>query len=646
MRKRSFHISSVVGTKGNSQNVSSTKDISAGNLNGDGKAKKMISSAKPNLTSIISLRLYKFRTHDNKYNKFISLLSDPYFLIACYREIRGKQGNMTRGIGRETLDGLSWEWFEKVAEELKSGKFKFSVSRRIEIPKPNSNKTRPLTIASPRDKIVQKALQVILEAIWEKSFLGCSHGFRPRRSCHSALDDVYCDGKNFVWVIQGDISQCFPSIPHNIILDRVKSRIIDVRFLELLRKFLQAGHKNPKTGELVKSDVGVPQGGILSPILCNIVMHQFDEYVMSFANTFNKGEKRRQNPAYQKIERLGRLATNTQDRLRYLRVLQNTRYVDVFDPNFRRIRYIRYAGDFVIMIIGTKNEAEMIKLNCKDVLKTKCGVELNKDKTIITHMQEDRFKYLGAEIEKLKRYLFFGKSKSEARKFMIRTILMKAPITAILEKMKGAGFIRQNNQQLYIPKHMGSLLNLSHYDIISFYNSKIHGILNFYSFASNLNKLGRIIWYLKASCALTLARKYKLETLSKVFQKFGKNLKCPETDKEIYQPKNLKVKRQYQYTKSYSQPDEILAGNWASKLTETKFGKSCTLCGSYTEIEMHHLRSVKDVRGKMRTGNTTFEEWTGAMKIKQIPLCKYHHNLYHTGQLTHADIKEIKRYTG
>lgn len=165
MRKRSFHSSSFVGTKGNSQNVSSNKDISVSNSNRDGEVKKIVSSAKPNLTNIISQRLDDFRTHDNKFNKFIKLLSDPYFLVACYEDIRGKQGNMTRGIGKETLDGLRWEWFVKVAEELKTGKFDFSVSRRIEIPKANSNKMRPLTIAFPRDKIVQKALQVILEAV-------------------------------------------------------------------------------------------------------------------------------------------------------------------------------------------------------------------------------------------------------------------------------------------------------------------------------------------------------------------------------------------------------------------------------------------------------------------------------------------------
>lgn len=278
-------------------------------------------------------------------------------------------------------------------------------------------------------------------------------------------------------------------------MDQIKKKIVDTRMLELITKFLKAGHIDPKTKNIVKSVIGVPQGGILSPILCNIVMHQFDEYMEGFASSYEKGNKRRHNPEYQKIVRQRRMATTMMERKRLLRMLHNIKHGDSFDPNFRRMRYIRYADDFVIMIIGTKNEAEMIKLNCKDVLKTKCGVSLNEDKTIITHMQENKFNFLGAEIVKLKpTATFFGRSRKGGRRMVVtRRPLIKAPINSILEKMKAQGYIRQNHLKLYIPQHLGSLVNLSHYDILAFYNSKIHGILNFYSFASNLNKLGRIV---------------------------------------------------------------------------------------------------------------------------------------------------------
>lgn len=271
---------------------------------------------------------------------------------------------------------------------------------------------------------------------------------------------------------------------------------MDTRVLELLNKFLKAGFIDPKTKKVVKSNIGIPQGGILSPLLCNIVMHQFDEYMVKLTSSYEKGKKRRHNPVYQKIERERRLATKTSERIRLIRMLHNTKNVDSFDPNFKRLRYIRYADDFAIMTIGTRDEAEMIKLNCKEVLKKKCGVSLNHDKTTITHMQENKFSFLGAEIVKLKRTpTFLGKSKTGRNMVVVRRPLIKAkaPINAILKKMKLEGYLRQNNGQEYIPKHLGALVNLSHHDILSFYNSKIHGILNFYSFASNLNKLGRII---------------------------------------------------------------------------------------------------------------------------------------------------------
>ena len=426
-------------------------------------------------------------------------------------------------------------------------------------------------------------------------------------------------------------------------MQQVREKIVDNRMLELLSKFLKAGYIDPKTKKIVRPNIGVPQGGILSPILCNIVMHQFDLYIEKFSQSFEKGKKRRHNPLYQKIERQRRAATTLLERKRLLILLHNTKNGDSFDPNFRRLRYIRYADDFAIMIIGTRNEAEMIKLNCKDILKTKCGVELFEEKTI-THMEDNNLKFLGAEITKLKRTATFFKS-NKGRSLVVRRPLVKAPIQSLLTKLKTMGYIRQNHKQEYYPKHMGALTNLSHYDILTFYNSKIHGLLNFYSFASNLNKVGRIIWYLQASCALTLARKFKLGTLSKAFSKYGKLLKCPDTGKELYLSKNLKVRHYYQNTRDLILAEKLLWGSLASKLTETKFGKTCTICGSTFDLEMHHVRSVKDIRATFRTGDTSYEKWTAAMKRKQVPLCKYHHDLY-KGQLSHADLRQINRYTG
>lgn len=646
-RKRSFHSSTFVGAKGNSVNTLDNKATSDSTEKWDNKTKTKKQSVKYSLVDIVAQKLNNYQTKDGKYNKVLQLVSDPYFLIACYNEIKGKPGNMTKGTTKETLDGIKLEWFEKIAQELKAGIFHFKPSRRVDIPKPNSDKKRPLTIAAPRDKVVQKALQIILEAIWENMFYDCSHGFRPGRSVHSALSQLYYGGSNFSWVIQGDISKCFDNIPHAIVIKLIKNKIVDPRILELLRKFLETEIMDPKSKTVNKTILGIPQGGILSPILCNIVLHQYDDYMQKQTEKFNKGKTRSHNKEYQILEYRRRKAKTIKERRNYLLMMRRVGNVDKMDPNFRRIKYIRYADDFVILVTGTRNDAQMLKNNCKEFLKTHCGVNLNEEKTIITNLKDNKFLFLGAEIAKLKRDPNFLQNNLSTKSIVATPrLLIKAPIKNLLQKLKQTGFIRQDNNQIFHPQHVGSLVNLSHYDIISFYNSKIYGILNFFSFASNLNKLGRLIWYLQASCALTLARKYKLFTMSATFRKFGKLLTCPDTEKSLYKPNNLKVKHNYQKSKKVTKPEEILDISWASKLTETNFGKACVLCGVTEGIEMHHYRSVKDVRAKMKTGDSTYAIWIGATMRKQIPMCQYHHELYHKGQLTHADIKEIRRYVG
>jgi len=124
----------------------------------------------------------------------MKILSDPYYLVKSYDEIKSRPGNMIKGSNHVTLDKLTFDWFEKTAKLIKTNQYEFSSSRRVEIPKPNSTKTRPLTIASPRDKIVQKAVQLILQAIWEKIYLD---GFRPNRSVHSALKSIYFKGQTY-----------------------------------------------------------------------------------------------------------------------------------------------------------------------------------------------------------------------------------------------------------------------------------------------------------------------------------------------------------------------------------------------------------------------------------------------------------------
>lgn len=262
----------------------------------DNCQEKLVGDTKPNsnkvvkpinVTTIVKQKLNY--TNEGKIYKCLEILSDPFFLVACYEEIKGKKGNMTPGSDNFTIEGLNWKWFVNTADSVHKGTFNFSSARRIEIPKANGQ-TRPLGIGSPRDKLVQKAIHAILEAIYEPMFLDYSHGFRPGRSVHSALRKIYLTGNKHSWVIQGDITKCFDSIPHQIIMKHISKKIGDPRVLELISKFLNAGYIDPK-GNIVKPSIGTPQGGILSPLLCNIVLHQFDLFMDKLIHKFRKGEK-------------------------------------------------------------------------------------------------------------------------------------------------------------------------------------------------------------------------------------------------------------------------------------------------------------------------------------------------------------------
>ena len=314
----------------------------------------------------------------------------------------------------------------------------------------------------------------------------------------------------------------------------------------------------------------------------------------------------------------------------------------------------RYADDFVVLISGNLNESKHVKLNIKEFLKTHCGAALNDEKTTITNIMDNKFEFLGADIRKSKRSNFTMNRLNSKMKINPR-LLINAPIYKLVQRLIEAGFIRRDKLGKIWPLSYNKIINLTHYEIIKFYNSKINGILNYYSFASNRPKLQRILYYLQLSCAYTLATKYK-SSAPKMFKLFGKTLKDPETDitlTGIYKP--LKVIH-YFSNSPLKDPLETLNITWSNKLTQSTFNQVCKLCGSITNLESglrpnplppkggrgsHHLRKVKDIRHIMRTGNLTYEKWIGATNRKQVALCQYHHKLLHKGQLTASELRKL-----
>jgi group II intron reverse transcriptase/maturase len=448
---------------------------------------------------------------------------------------------MTKGVSSETLDGISKDWFENISESLLNGRFNFSPSRQVLIPKANG-KTRPLAIASPRQKIVQKAMELILSTIWEPQFTDYNHGFRPNRSVHSALIPIYLHGSNYSWVIQGDITKCFDTIPHKLIRKTIEEQIGDTRFAQLLNKFLNAGVIT------VDSKKGIPQGGILSPVIANTILHKLDLYIEKVKANFEMGRKRK--VTYQRLKYIRSRSDDPLERKELMKKIFKTPMVDPMDSNFRRLMYVRYADDFVIFVTGTFNESKHIKNNVKEFIKTHCGLDLNDEKTLITNTRE-KFTFLGAEIVKLSRTGYLSSAKPGVRRRIHPRIQVKAPISKLVETLKLNGFIRTNRLGKHIPCAYTKITNLPHSTILQFYNAKLRGLYNFYSFASNYNKLRYIVYLLQFSCAYTLARKLKINPFTRVFSKFGGTLACPDTGIKLELPETMKTRHEFKKSVPY-----------------------------------------------------------------------------------------------
>jgi retron-type reverse transcriptase len=417
------------------------------------------------LRTFVTAKLDRFKNMDGKYNGIIRILADPAYLQFCYMLIKSKPGNMSRGL---TKDGISYSWFEETAKSLLTGKFEFTPSRRILIP--GKKTKRPLGISS--EKIVQKGLQIILEAIYEPKFLDCSHGFRPHRSTHSALRILYLKGNQFTWVVQGDISACL--IPHHKLMNILKRNIICDKFLTAINKSLTIGYLDPETGKLVKSKLGTRS--VLSPLLSNIVLHQFDKYVMEVLVPNNtKGLRRKTNSEYNKLISQRYIRGNYQvtDKITRDIALKKIPRMNTYDPTFRRCMYVRYADDFLILLEGRKSEAIVIRQQIQETLLDKCGLELNLEKTLVTNITE-KFDFLGASIAKAKIVDFRIKSKTRFGNIITTRprlrLRINMPTLKLLNTLREGGFVKRNEKGQFVAIPRTNLVNLDHATILQYFN--------------------------------------------------------------------------------------------------------------------------------------------------------------------------------
>lgn len=331
-------------------------------------------------------KIAKWSTEDKerKFDRLLRLIADRSWLAEAARITLASSGARTPGvdgIDKEMMEGNLQHELATMHDELLAGSYQPLPARRVYIPKSNG-KLRPLGIPSLRDRIVQRAMLMAMEPIWESDFHAASYGFRPARSVHHAIRTVklqLLDGgvqsTSGRWVIEGDLASYFDTVHHRLLMKGIRKRIADQRFLALLWKFIKAGSVD--RGLFRAASEGVPQGGVISPLLSNIMLHEFDMWMET--NYLNK-----------KIRK---------DRWAWNFGILKQRPIAVRESRQWKpaISYCRYADDFLLVVKGTKAHAEAVRAACREFLEGKLKLTLNMEKTHITHV-DDGFVFLGHRI--------------------------------------------------------------------------------------------------------------------------------------------------------------------------------------------------------------------------------------------------------
>ncbi len=466
-----------------------------------------------------------------------NLYNEEFFLLA-YRNIYASEGNMTAGTDGKTIDGMGMDRIQKLIESMKNHNYQPNPARRTYIEKKNGKK-RPLGIPSFDDKLVQEVVRIILESIYEPTFSNLSHGFRPNRSCHTALEQIQAKFTGTKWFIEGDIHGFFDNIDHAVLVSILRKRIQDEYFIALIWKFLKAGYMEDWTFHNTYS--GTPQESIISPILSNIYLNEFDRYMETYIKQFERGKRRQRSVEYvsweQKLKYLrykkyskGKWAKLTaeerktaNDRIRTIRSeMLKCDYSEPQDSGYRRLFYVRYADDWLCGVIGSKQDAEEIKSDIKRYMTESLKLELSEEKTLITNAQ-DKARFLSYDIfvssdESLKQDEYGNTKRSRHGKvklYVPREKWQKKLIDYQALKIK-----YQNGKEIFKPVHRNYLINNDDLEILKQYNAEIRGMYNYYKIAENVSVLGHFNYVMKFSMFKTFGAKYKMR-IGKVRDKYG-----------------------------------------------------------------------------------------------------------------------------
>ena len=572
---------------------------------------------------------------------------------------RTKSG-VSLGIDGETKKKISEKRLLKLHNELASQSYKPKPSKRVGIPKPGGG-TRYLGISSQIDKIVQGAILIQLEPLFENIFLDVSYGFRPGIGCHNALKNIKYGWKGVTWLINIDIEKCFDKINHEILLGLL-DKYCDQSTKELIRKLLKVGYVDIHNlaNRSNYNFEGTPQGSLISPILCNIFLHELDSYVVKeLLPIYNKGKARKKNPTYSK-----RYTLSDKDkdfikeypklkkallRQKHNEFVTGQKFLamDSVDPDFRRLHYVRYADDFLIGFTGPRMEAVKIQ---EAIVKKLSSLELNinHNKSKIYHSNDRGILYLGVYVRYYKHNIVkWRKDGNNADEITaqiphlqgqsVNTVHFRAPIDRMLKRLvdKGLAKFRKDGTvrgTAYIKYSM-----FEDELIVSRFSAIIRSLNNYYSCVNKRSDLWKVFAILRKSCALTLGHKHKMTSAARVYAKYGPKLTIYKLGKEVtslFYPKSLKTKIDFKTRKGnllqyQSVLDLEIDTVKGSHKLNVRTCDQCQYegCDAVENLEAHHINPIANL--SKRKDLTAFEKALIRRKRKTIMLCKRHHQLLH-----------------
>ena len=441
----------------------------------------------------IQTKLHRWAKDDphRKFDDLYNLVCDPAFLLVAWDRVRGNKGARTAGVDGqsayyvEAVRGVEG-FLEELRASLKARTFRPLPVRERMIPKPGTTKRRRLGIATVRDRVVQASLKLVLEPIFEATFLPCSYGFRPKRRAHDAVAEVrHFTSRSYEWIVEGDIQACFDEISHSALLERVRQRIGDKRVLVLVKAFLKAGILT-EDGQHKDTQTGAPQGGILSPLLSNVALSVLDEYIA-------------QAPGGPGCSPYGRVKRRRQGL-----------------PNYR---LSRYADDWCLVVSGTKAHAEALREEIAAVLST-MGLRLSPEKTLITHI-DDGLDFLGWRIQR--------RRKRGTSKHYVYTYPAKKALAAVTAKVKTTCW-QNTNQPLEVLLHQ--------------LNSMLRGWTTYFKYGSSSATFGYLRIHVWEQVVRWQQRKHRNTTCAQLRRRYSQGDGWPaDGDMVLFDPAKVHTQR-------------------------------------------------------------------------------------------------------